>query len=275
MILGCGPAGLFAAHAATLGGAEVMIVSKRRKSELYGAQYLQAPIEGISTDADSFKVHFNLNGSFIDYKRKVYGDELPDPEAVTENGFFVPKPAWDMRAAYDRAWEIYYRSIIHHELNSEELQLQLLNAYRPHLVVSTIPKRALCLMPGGHAFSEQSLWAIGDAPERGVFASDFIDLPDNSVTYDGTADTGWHRAARIRGFTSVEWPEGRRPPIDGVVRITKPVQTTCDCWGDKQTPFLASRYGVSMGFVFAGRYGAWHWAGQSHDAYALVRGILG
>lgn len=258
LILGCGPAGLFAAQAAANSGADYWILSRRRKSELYGAQFLQMPIPGLMHEAEKFIVHFELNGSFLDYKRKVYGDDLPDADAVPEDEFFHDKPAWDIREAYNRAWFEHRERIFPVDLSAEVLAGQT-RAWRPALIVNTVPLPVICQTPDAHAFSEQSLWAIGDAPERGVFVD--WELPHNTVRYDGTADTGWHRAANIAGYSTIEWPEASRPPLGDVSKIMKPIATSCNCWEGRD-------------FIKAGRYGAWHWSGQSHHAYILTSKAL-
>jgi hypothetical protein len=259
LILGCGPAGLFAAQAAKNAGADYRILSKRRKSEMFGAQFLQSPIAGIIDYAEQFQVHFKLSGDFLDYKRKVYGDELPDPDAVSEGEFFHDKPAWDIRAAYDRAWKEHQHLIEPFNLTAETFPHHRA-VYKPHLTVSTIPLPSICAQPSAHAFTEQSLWAIGDAPERGVFAP-FSPPDDNTVLYDGTDERAWHRCAKIQGYSTIEWPEVNRPPLDDVVKISKPIATSCNCWEGRD-------------FIKAGRYGAWHWAGQSHHSYVLTTKAL-
>jgi hypothetical protein len=259
LILGCGPAGLFAAQAALLSGADYQILSKNRKSELFGAQYLQMPIAGLADESERFTVSFELHGTFADYKRKVYGDQLPDPDAVPEDGFFVDKPAWDIRAAYDRAWSVHSERIEHFELSPERLDDRI-KAYKPTLTISTVPLPVICREPARHAFSEQSLWAIGDAPERGILVP-FKPVKDNTVIYDGTDEKGWHRCAKIQGYGTIEWPEGTRPPVSDVAQITKPVATSCNCYAGRD-------------FIKAGRYGAWSWAGQSHHSYLLTEVVL-
>lgn len=260
LVLGCGPAGLFAAHAAREAGAEVVVASKKRKSHLFGAQYLQMPIPGLVDEHEKFMVEFQLSGTFLDYKRKVYGDQLPDPDAVAEGSFFHSKPAWDIRKAYDAAWFMYEPDVVHVELTGD-IVLDLSARFKPHLIVSTIPLPAICREPGRHAFSAQTLWAIGDAPERGQFVDNLIAIPDNQVWYDGTPDRGWHRAAQIAGYSTVEWPEANKPPLSDVAEVSKPVATSCICFDEKR-------------FIKAGRYGAWNWAGQSHHSYTLTKEAL-
>jgi len=53
-ILGCGPAGLFAAQAAAEMGCSAVIISKLRRSEMYGAQYLHSEIPGLTDGSNPF-----------------------------------------------------------------------------------------------------------------------------------------------------------------------------------------------------------------------------
>src|SRR5678809_864059 len=62
LILGCGPSGLIAAHAAYNRGADFIVVSKARKSFMNGAQYLHAPIPGVS-----IKEPFLINYETVSY----------------------------------------------------------------------------------------------------------------------------------------------------------------------------------------------------------------
>ena len=47
-VLGCGPAGLFACHAAVRGGAEVDVYSQKKRSEIGGAQYLHQHVPDVT-----------------------------------------------------------------------------------------------------------------------------------------------------------------------------------------------------------------------------------
>src|SRR3546814_7896241 len=61
LILGCGPAGLIAAHAAKRMDADFIVMSKARKSFMNGAQYLHAPIPGVSL-AEPFLINYQISG---------------------------------------------------------------------------------------------------------------------------------------------------------------------------------------------------------------------
>lgn len=104
LILGCGPAGLMAAHAAALRNYDVVIVSKKRKSEMFGCQYLHQPIPLVSK-GDPVDVEYRLQGSIKDYRTKVYGDR-PNV-AVSPETLETDHKAWNIREAYDSLWAMY------------------------------------------------------------------------------------------------------------------------------------------------------------------------
>jgi hypothetical protein len=254
IILGCGPAGLFAAHAAIGMGHDVRIISKLRKSEMYGAQYLHTSIPGLSDGSAPFKVEYRLEGDLDDYLHKVYGEIIPDRSAITVESLVGVYDAWNIRAAYDRAFELYWQMVVNQPVGASVMH-SLIHEDRPDLIISTIPAPGLCLDPG-HAFDSRLIWAIGDAPERGVFAPRLVSEP-NVILYNGTKDTGYYRASNISGYQAVEWPHRTRPPLK-VAEVVKPVRTTCVCW-------TKEREGTRL--LRLGRYGAWNRLGHTHQAY--------
>ena len=252
LILGCGPAGLMAAAAAEASGLEPIIASKKRKSEMYGAQYLHRPIPGFSPDM-GFEVKYRLDGSTEDYRRKVYGDERVSvsPEDLDED-----HEGWDIRITYDNLWRKYVDSIEDTPFSSagevHEFVWSVLGAAGTGTthVVSTIPAPVLCTNPG-HVFPSQKVWAIGDAPERGSFCPIQV-AQMNEVICSGSKDVSWYRTANILGYRTAEWPEKKRPPLEGVAEVHKPIGTNCDCLP------IAHRMG---------RYGAWTKGILSHESY--------
>src|SRR4051794_1106286 len=108
LVLGCGPAGLMAAHAATLAGYEPTIVSRKRKSEMYGAQYLHQPIPEVSPDK-SFHVRYELDGSVDGYRDKVYGDAWRGQ--VSPEDLETDHEGWDIRSTYDMLWNFYGKDV--------------------------------------------------------------------------------------------------------------------------------------------------------------------
>ena len=263
LVLGCGPAGLFAAQAAQFAGYDVDIMSVRRRSEMFGAQYLHSYIPGLTDDQTEFAVEYRLVGDFEAYLHKVYGEVIPDPGKITKESLVGIYPAWDIRRAYYRAWDLFLPMIepVPALLSAEVLSgLLLNNRKRWSKVFSTIPASDLCWKRDVHTFTVRSVWAIGDAPERGIFAP--WRGEDNVILYDGTPDRGWYRASRIAGYSAVEWPDDNKPPLPEVSHVEKPVNTNCDCW-------------VSKDFIRLGRYGAWHRTGHSHQAYWRTLEVLG
>lgn len=227
-VLGCGPAGLFAAHAAASLGLRVLIFSNKVKSKMYGAQYLHAPIDGLSSKAPQ-RIMYTLDGTEEEYAEKVYGPNKPPFVSVAK----LQKLhfGWDIREAYDAAWDKYqgmiqpYSNITAEDLLSGSLASLL---YDRHLqVISTIPAKALC-HAANHQFVTQPIWAIGDAPELGQRVE--IDLDPFSVMCNGLDGPSWYRAANVFGHKTVEWPGKTKPPVNGVVRVEKIVRTDCDCF---------------------------------------------
>lgn len=254
VVLGCGPAGLFAAHAAKRKGCDVFIISKKRRSEMYGAQYLHSEIPGLTTGSNPFTVEYRLDGELDDYLAKVYGPEVPNRKGITKDSLVGVYPAWNIRKAYHRAWDMYHSDIVPMELSADHIP-KIIGHYRPHVLISTIPATSICAEPG-HAFDTRRIWAIGDAPERGVFAPR-PSVEPNVIHYNAEPSPAWYRASLISGYAAVEWPEDSRPPLDDVAEVLKPVSTTCDCW-------LGNR---KVKTVRLGRYGAWNRLGHSHQAY--------
>lgn len=245
-VLGCGPAGLFATHALVQNGWNVIVYSRKRRSEMFGAQYLHGPIEGLTVGAGR-TLRYHLTGEIDAYRRKVYGDQ--SNVAVSPQSLSKVHQAWDIRQAYYNAWDLYQERVLHvNTINTGWLE-RTLSEYK--LVVSTLPAHVLCEdAKGDHVFSSRLVWAIGDAPERGIFCP--VSVNPMTVELNGERDVGWYRAANVYGYRTAEWPEGRKPPIEGVASIAKPISTNCNCF---------------PGIIRLGRYGKWTKGVLAHDAY--------
>lgn len=252
-VLGCGPAGLFASHAAIEAGHQVTILSKARKSHMYGAQYLHRPIPGLG-GSEPVMLDYRLVGNAEDYATKVYG-EVPI-DFVSPDKLVGQHPAWNIRRAYEEAWVRYSDRILNATLSPATV-MGILDRNEVGLIISTVPAPALCYQPERHSFVCRDVWAIGDAPDRDVSAPKVC--PPNTVICDGTRDVGWYRASNIFGFNTVEWPEDRKPPIENVARISKPVRTNCDCYQDSGRVWRA------------GRFGTWQKGYLSHQAYFEIQ----
>lgn len=253
-ILGCGPTGLFAAHAfASMGYGGISILSRKRRSEMFGAQYLHDPIPGLSEE-EGISVRYSLQGRLEDYAAKVYGGKV-NPSITSPGVLGEEHTAWDIRKAYYHAWEVYQDRITDVRIHPSMLP-EIIDGF--DLVVSTIPARDICKdLLGHHKFEVQKVWAIGDAPERGVFCP--ITVPSFSIVCNGNPSPRWYRASNVFGYRTAEWPEGPKPPVDNVASVEKPISTNCDCW-------------LGKNFMRAGRYGTWTKGVLSHQVYADIKG---
>lgn len=248
-VLGCGPAGMFAAHGLAVQGFEVTIFSNKRRSEMYGAQYLHAEIPGLTDAQTPVNMKYILLGSPEEYRAKVYGPRsgvTVSPELLAEN-----HPAWDIRQAYFKAWDMYMGRIVHKPYINDAWLRGLFGSGEFRDVVSSLPAPTVCQESREHSFHSQEVWAVGDAPERGVWCPVTEAMP-GTVILNGTRDTGWYRTANVFGYRTAEWPGGGKPPISNIARVTKPLSTDCDCF-----PRL----------VRVGRYGTWTKGVLSHEAY--------
>lgn len=252
-VIGCGPAGLLSAHAATQNGHEVVIFSKRpEKSHLNGSQYLHEPIPGIYCGPRATVTYELTGGDLAGYRQKVYGSKWDgDVSPGTLDG---EHSAWDIRVAYDNLWTLYHKQVFTLDLDQRGAgNLRLMNSVGERLdldaIISSIPRTAWDEDDGN--FRSSSVWAYGDAPGLGQVCP--IRPPaDNMVICDADQDTGWYRLSSVFGHATCEWPEGRKPPIPGVAKVSKP---------------LNHRSTAAKEFTHVGRYGEWRKGVLSTDAY--------
>jgi hypothetical protein len=245
-VLGCGPAGLMAAHGARNAGAHVAIYSERRKSPLYGAQYLHAPIPGVTDLEDRVIVDYRIQGSPEKYRSKVYGpmwDGTVSPEDLSEN-----HEAWDIRATYDRLWSLYHTRVM--DMRLDPYAVMQISNDSFDLIINTIPLQALCR--AGHSFQSTQVWAAGDAPELGIDVGLTYHCPPDTVICNGNETPAWYRMSRIFGHTTIEWPLHANPPVTTASKVSKPLRHNCDCWPE---------------ILKLGRYGSWEKGVLSHTAY--------
>lgn len=250
VVLGSGPAGLFAVHAAWQSGAEVRVISLGEKSPLYGAQYLHKPIPGVLDDREPINVGYTLRGSADDYKRKVYGqmwDGTVSPEDLAEE-----HPAWDIRSTYDTLWERWGHTVLTAKMDPIALRALLMSDWKPDLIVNSMPRPLLCHM--GHTFGYTEIWAAGDAPELGISVDPYR-CPAGMVICNAEPSPAWYRMSNVYGRTTVEWPgDITSVPVRTASRVKKPTRHDCNCWDDAP-------------IIHVGRYGQWSKGVLSHDGY--------
>jgi hypothetical protein len=291
-ILGCGPAGLLAAHACYISDVEFDIYSKKRKSELFGSQYLHNPIPELTPLSDTgVPVRYITLGSPEEYRRKTHGKWWDGQVAPEE--FEPDHTAWDIRQAYDQLWSLYWRKISDYDINkaseeyctypdeavsydlSQDKDLEIGGkANKYDLIVSTVPRTIWKRNGDEFIFSEG--WALGDAPERGVFVEDIVDLgnsgfmssgslsgdmPDNHIVCDGTSEVPWTRLSKVYGYTSVEWPHHVPQPHSLATLVTKPLH---------YAPGTGQLDAPSRNWLHVGRYGEWKKGVVVTDAFDEV-----
>ena len=245
LVLGAGPSGLVAAHAATQLGHQVTILSKKREPSLqYGCQYLHAPIPGYE-DVPSVRVSYNLNGTPEQYRQKVYGDAWQGK--VSPEDFVGEHQAWDIRETYQLMWEPYRSVVEEYEVVDGNLQFARF-LYEPDAIISTIPATSLCEREY-HTFDRHKIWAAGSNQET---------TAENSIVCDGTTDMDWYRIANVFGSRTVEWPINVHAG-SVAVRVTKPLKTDCDCHPE---------------VIRAGRYGEWDKSVLVHQVFSKVTEAL-
>lgn len=245
MILGAGPAGLFAAHAARKRGHDVLVMSKPRKSHMNGAQYLHRPIPDYST-SEPFEISYELLGTIDEYRAKVYGGRDMRGKSVSVESLVGKHQAWDIRDAYDNAWEEWGSEVLPIDIRQGGDDVDSLIKWAgADMVVSTIPATLLCRSPE-HTFAAERVWSTDKAH--------FLTPLDwgNVVVCSGDKEHAWYRQSIIQGFANTEYPENRKPPMSGVWEVIKPLFSNCNCQPD---------------VIRMGRYGLWEKGVLSDGAY--------
>lgn len=257
-VLGCGPAGLLAAHAVAMAGHEPYIISQKVKSHISGAQYLHEPIEPLTAAEPEGAVMFLKIGDRAGYARKVYGSEsAPVSWDKFDDGEY---PAWSMHSLYEVLWACYHRNIYDYHIKLSDLP-EIRDSYP--LVISTIPAKMLCINEF-HAFEGKDIWIVPAAP-RGM--EDFVkdSSLDNVVVYSGRDCDLWYRASEIFGHVATETAREVAPDAidraagytdDDVIPGVKPTSHNCDCHPEIKR---------------AGRFGRWERGVLIHHAYQQAK----
>lgn len=244
-VIGCGPAGLAAAHAAKGLGADVVIYAPKAMTPQRGPLLMQRPIPGINTGHPDGTIHqVVINGSILDYRYKLYGDIN-----IGINGDIL-KPhyhAWKHNETYETLWGMYEHLVVDRRIRATELASM---HRQSDLVVSTANAESMCMR--GHTFVSKSVAVTTRAS--------FLDQPDNTIIFNAGDSPDWVRSSLVFGVGSTEWPTDRAPSGSHIIR--KPVSTDCDCY-----PHV----------LRTGRFGKWQnetWVDTAYwDAYNAVYSI--
>lgn len=257
-ILGVGPAGLMAAHACALAGRPVALFSRGDqdtgpiKSKLGGAQFLHYPIPAINdADEPDAEVRYILCGTSEGYRHKVYGEDSNIPFVSMQNvKHNMVQRSWNLGATYDKLWNtLVDGTTVNMEFIGPLWLDKALDNGWFDAIFSTIPAPSLCRSAAGmngspHQFVSQKVNLITECV--------LDNLPDNTIVYDGTEERSWYRCSRLFGLGGTEW-SGIVPPYGSVIKVAKPLRTSCDCYSDK--------------VVRLGRYGTWTKGVLTHDAF--------
>lgn len=244
VVIGCGPAGLAAAHAVVGLGCDVRIIGPKHKTPQRGPIMLHRPIPGINTEQpDGYVRQLVIGGSILDYRLKLYGDvNISISGDILDPGFHT----WEVPQAYSRMWDKYEHLIEDRLVEPDDVDLLTTEA---ELVVSTAPVPNLCKHIHEHTFYS--------VPIALVFDTSYPDQPDNTVIYNAWPHITWVRSSSIFGARVTEYkPEDITNP-DLIIR--KPLSTTCNCH-----PTV----------LRTGRFGRWHNETWIDHAYYDTRTAL-
>lgn len=249
VILGCGPAGMLAAHAATRAGHEPIIVSKvKQQSVISGAQFIHERIPGVLTNPSWCSI--TKLGSQRVYARKIYG--TGNAECSWDRYPKTPIKIWPMNKVYDQLWSRYSQFIQVLEINNSTIRNLLEDA---QLMVSTIPLPAIVKNKADYHFKSKQAWvAMQDhvADRHG----------DNFIVWNGNNETAYYRSSRLFGHAS--WEFGFRPFVENpspghtVHKIIKPL-------GYQGDVHVQERFGANL--ILAGRFGTWSKKTLAHEAF--------
>lgn len=239
-ILGCGPAGLLAAHAASIAHVDATIFAVKQRSIISGAQFIHEPIAMLEVGNPS-SVRYTKLGTKEGYATKVYADPVaPCSWDLLPEG---DHPAWPMTSVYELLWDLYAadvhdKRIYPHDLRPLEEQYDL--------VICTIPRMTLCMRK--HSFASVRVFFRDKA---------VLGAQGNFIEYNGLPEIPHYRSSRLFGHDSLEFGEvgsWAQQPTDMRVGV-KPLSTSCNCHPNT---------------LFVGRFGKWQKGVLVHHAFQEV-----
>jgi hypothetical protein len=258
-VVGCGPAGLAAAHAAYGLGAKVTIISPGIKSPQRGPLILQRPIPAITTDHPyGYIRQIVIGGSILDYRYKLYGDiNISIQGNILQSGYH----GWNHIEAYDRMWRLYMGNepdFPDENWNGRATRIDrfitpLDMEYLPgvyDLVVNTAPLKNLC-RNGDHHFTFKAV----EITEGYSYPKQ----PPDTTIFNAGDKYPWIRSAWLFGNSCTEWLQGTAPRELEPITIRKPLGHDCNCYPQ---------------ILGTGRFGAWRNETWVDTAYYDVRDAI-
>jgi hypothetical protein len=232
-VIGCGPAGLAAAHAAHGLCAGVTIYSPAIKSPQRGPLVLQRPIPAITQDhPDGYIKQIVVDGSILDYRYKLYGDiNISIQGNILKEGYHC----WKMIETYDRLWELYMEpgaGRAAHVTGEVTPQVISIMVQEFDLVINTAPLDKLCYQ--GHTFRSKAVEI--------TMGHSYPNQPEDTTIFNAGHRYPWVRSAWLLGNSCTEWLSGEAPPELEPLTIHKPISHNCNCYPD---------------MLLTGRFGCW------------------
>ena len=251
VIIGCGPAGLFAAQACKDVNIPYVVYSdKVNKSVIGGAQFVHEIPVSLSHLVQRKDVKFEFHGTREGYAEKIYGDPLAD--CSWDNYSRGLHKAWSMKEVYDLLWGMHWNNVAAISINGFSL-VNLLNQYKK--VIIAAPLFHFCTK--NHAFESEGVYIskvdlVGQNIEPKIIYNG-IKLPSYyRVSYlDGVMSA----EVSLRSFEAMEEGAYKSEIQDEWTFIRKPLKTNCDCHPEA---------------VRVGRMGLWDKKGLVHHAHELT-----
>lgn len=220
-VIGAGPAGLAAAHAAIGHGADVMVIAPRKRTPQNGPLLMQRPLPGINTShPDGTIQQIVINGSILGYRYKLYGDIN-----IGINGDQLQPSyhAWRHRETYQKLWDMYVDLIEDRMVLPQEMD-DLVSEF--DLVVCTANIQSLCMnrSAGLQAYRHHfSFKAVAVTPR-----AEYPNQPYNTIIFNAGENDAWVRSSNVFGVTCTEWPIEHAPADSRIIQ--KPISTDCACF---------------------------------------------
>jgi hypothetical protein len=253
-VIGCGPAGLAAAHAAAGLEYPVRVIAPKQKTPQRGPLLLQRPIPGINkSHPDGYIRQIVIGGGILDYRYKLYGDiNIGINGDILEPGYH----AWRFPETYDLLWD-KYSDLIEDRRVAPWTVSEYANDDPEVLMINTAPANEMCVRRSVHVFRDCPVIVT----EPAIYSSQ----PDDTIIFSGDPEVPWSRSSRIFGTEVTEWPMQAAPDVrerfkpNKVRVVRKPISTNCNC---------------HPGVLRTGRFGTWRNQTWVDTAYYDTRNAL-
>jgi hypothetical protein len=199
------------------------------------------------TGAPDGNVLFTKVGYKEVYAEKVYGNlHAPVSWDLWEDA--TSRPAWSMRYVYQKLWNMYEKGIVHtviHGWNFPMIEAK----EKADIYITSLPAKDMCVS-AIHSFQSVDMYIKLDV-------SPPVDVPENTIIYNGLPHPPWSRASNLFGHLSSEYSYD--PGGQGIVAGIKPISNNCNCHPN---------------WMRVGRFGQWKRGVLVHHAFKEVQDAL-